>query len=95
MIWKRKKKTPLQKLLLESGLLPKKGPTPRQLAEWRAELEWVRVHRPDFYQALVESNRRTAELAEAMYPPPEEQKRLVELKNPQDQRRPGERADEA
>ena len=84
MIWGRKKKTPLQKLLLESGLLPKKGPTPQQLAEWHRQLEWVKVHRPDFYQALVEHKKRMKELAEAMYPPEEEHKRLLELKEPQD-----------
>ena len=95
MIWGRKKKTPLRKLLNASGLLVGKRNTPRRRRELLAKLEHLRQTDPEKYAAFLSLEEHLTSLAEAVYPPPEEQKRLVELKNPQDQRRPGERADEA
>lgn len=58
--------------------------TEERMRETQEELERIRVERPDFYQALVESKERLTKVAEAMYPSREEYERLLTLKNPKD-----------
>lgn len=58
--------------------------TEERMRETHEELERIKVERPDFYQALVESKERLTKVAEAMYPSPEEYKRLLELDDPKD-----------
>lgn len=58
--------------------------TEERMRQTRDELERIKVERPDFYQALVESKERLTKIAEAMYPSPEEYQRLLGLKNPKD-----------
>jgi hypothetical protein len=74
--------TPFQRMIRASGMLPPM--TEERLRQIRADLERIKVERPDFYQALLESKERLTKVAEAMYPSPEEYERLLALKNPKD-----------
>lgn len=74
--------TPFQRMIRASGMLPPM--TEERMRETHEELERIKVERPDFYQALVESKERLTKVAEAMYPSPEEYKRLLELDDPKD-----------
>ena len=74
--------TPFQRMIRASGMLPPM--TEERMRETQEELERIKVERPDFYQALVESKERLTKVAEAMYPSPEEYKRLLELDDPKD-----------
>jgi len=74
--------TPFQRMMSASGLLAEM--TEERRRQTREELERIKVERPDFYQALVESKERLTKVAEAMYPSAEEYQRLLDLKNPKD-----------
>ena len=74
--------TPFQRMIRASGMLPPM--TEERVRETQKELERIRIERPDFYQALVESKERLTKVADAMYPSPEEYNRLLKLDNPMD-----------
>lgn len=75
-------RTPLQKLLhnLHVGLRVSE----RSARQQRQELERLQREEPEFYAALIAARARLKTVAEAMYPPEEEHKRLLELKEPRD-----------
>ena len=76
--------TPLQKLLkpLQTVLLA--GRPVLSARQYRRRMERLQREEPEYYRALIEAKARLEKVAQAMYPPEEERKRLVELENPKD-----------
>ena len=82
LLGRRPEQTPLQKLSKASGLR-RKPLSARERRRLLRELEQMRRERPEVYNALVAHRDRMQALAETMYPPEAEHRRLLDEKHPQ------------
>lgn len=81
MFWKAKE-TPYRRLLRELGLRrkPLSGSERRRVLK---ELEQIKVQEPEFYNALLRAKAELEQVAQAMYPPAEEHRRLLANESPE------------